>query len=182
MKNIFIGTTLIGTGLLAYHLYKKKKFNGLLQKIGLSKAMYQEGDSLETPMLENNVVQMIEQTHQETTNEVFPLNLGSKGKEVKLLQQALLNSPVTHKIIASSSLTKTGKLDGNLGDGTKKAIEMLGFSLPLSKEKAMEFILSMKDKKTSSNPFLHGNAKWIGDPSNRFHRRPLQKFNIRVQS
>lgn len=84
-------------------------------------------------------------------NGSFPLQLGSKSVLTAKIQQALKNmGGNAAKIIIGSSVSPNGGVDGILGPGTQKALQVAGYTLPIT-ERIYKEILTKSGTTEVSN-------------------------------
>lgn len=129
MKNYFL---LLGLGVAAYAMLNNTKSKSTVTNPTLSKDTYTEADHFNFDKKENKDIVPINQAKN------FPLRFGSRGNEVKLLQQAILKSGNT---TAAFHVRTTGGADGIFGSGTQKATTALGYGTEVTVDEYAELLV-----------------------------------------
>lgn len=78
----------------------------------------------------------------------FPLQMGSRGPQVKSLQKVLLKKGGA----IAEAITSTGGADGVWGKGTEKAVKAAGYPSVITEAKWQKIINDTVTAKTSSSP------------------------------
>lgn len=120
MKNLIL---LLGAGVAVYTLLSKnEKQKSSIPSSTLTKTYSPFNNSDFNVKKEKDIVPINQAKN-------FPLRFGSRGNEVKLMQEAILKSGNTK---AAYHVKSTGGADGIFGSGTQKAINELGYGSEVS--------------------------------------------------
>ena len=106
-------------------------------------------------------------------NESFPLKRGMNGPNVKKLQTAIIN------LFNDGSV---GPADGSFGSKTQRGVEIIGYSVPLSKAD-FEAILSGKQKTSSPKPvsgFKNGQAVYTKKDKIYLFSKPIMDVSYAI--
>ncbi|KXX67435.1 peptidoglycan-binding protein [Flammeovirga sp. SJP92] len=130
MNNLIL---LIGAGLAAYTLFgSSSKSKPATPQ--LPQPSYSPDSNFSFDTKENKDIVPITQARN------FPLRFGSRGNEVKLLQEAIMKSGNN---TAAFHVRTTGGADGIFGSGTQKAVNELGYGTEVTVQEYAELLVKV---------------------------------------